>query len=155
MMLDERFSEGSILYFDPFLFPDGGLSKPKYFIVLKQNETSLLLASLPTSKDNVPAFVPKKHGCIERPEINFNCYYFDPTIPICDSGFSFPKETYVYGFRLQMFDAQLFLRQETDGRTVITQKGILVEREYKAIIECLAQSNSVKRRFKALLTISV
>lgn len=87
--------------------------------------------------------------------INFNCYYFDPTIPVCDNGFSFPKETYVYGFRLQMFDAQLFLRQEAERKIVITQKGILEEREYKAIIECLAQSNSVKRRFKTLLMESV
>lgn len=32
---DSRFQEGAILYFDPFIFPDGGNPKPKYFLVLK------------------------------------------------------------------------------------------------------------------------
>ena len=31
MEIDARFSEGSVLYFNPFVFPDGGTPKPKYF----------------------------------------------------------------------------------------------------------------------------
>ena len=122
MEIDARFSEGSVLYFNPFVFPDGGTPKPKYFIVLKHVGEKLLLASLPTSKDNVPSFITKSHGCIENPDINFNCYYFDPTITVCDNGFSFPTETYVYGFRLKEFDASTFLIQETQGDTVIEEK---------------------------------
>ncbi len=70
MEIDVRFSEGSVLYFNPFVFPDGGTPKSKYFIVLKHVGKKLLLASLPTSKDNVPSFITKFHGCIENPDIN-------------------------------------------------------------------------------------
>lgn len=151
MEVDARFSEGSVLYFNPFVFPDGGTPKPKYFIVLKHVGEKLLLASLPTSKDNVPSFINKSHGCIENPDINFNCYYFDPVVTVCDNGFSFPMETYVYGFRLKEFDVSTFLVQETQGDTVIEEKGRLTSEEYKALIQCLASSNSVKRGFRALL----
>ena len=99
MECDVRFCEGAILYFDPFIFPDGGKPKPKYFLVLKVLDDISLLASLPTSKDFFPSTVEKEHGCIERPDINFNCYYFDPNVVICDNGFAFPIETYVYGYR--------------------------------------------------------
>ena len=47
---DNRFLQGAILYFDPFIFLDGGKPKPKYFLVLKRIDDILLLASLPTSK---------------------------------------------------------------------------------------------------------
>ena len=89
---DSRFQQGAILYFDPFIFPDGGKPKPKYFLVLKRMDDALLLASLPTSKDHVPEFIEKQHGCIERPAISFSCYYFDPSVPIYDNGFSFHME---------------------------------------------------------------
>lgn len=146
-----RFSEGSVLYFNPFVFLDGGAPKPKYFIVLKRLGEKMLLASLPTSKDNVPSFITKSHGCMENPDINFNCYYFDPNVAVCDNGFSFPIETYTYGFRLKEFDASTFLVQEVQGKTSIEEKGRLTPEEYKALIRCLASSNSVKRGFKTLL----
>lgn len=151
MEIDVRFAEGSVLYFNPFVFPDGGTPKPKYFIVLKHVGEKLLLASLPTSKDNVPSFIIKSHGCIENPDINFNCYYFDPAVEVCDNGFSFPMETYVYGFRLKEFDVSTFLVQETQGDMVIEEKGKLMTKEYVALVQCLALSKSVKRGYRTLL----
>ena len=62
MESDSRFQEGAILYFDPFIFSDGGSPKPKYFLVLKVMDDACLLASLPTSKDFVPSTVEKIHG---------------------------------------------------------------------------------------------
>lgn len=62
-------SEADILYFEPFYFKNGNISKNKYFVVLKCFATSNLLASLPTSKDFVPARNMKPEGCIELPEI--------------------------------------------------------------------------------------
>ena len=47
------FSPGNLLYFNPFIFPDGGVPKPKYFLVLAEAGDDVLLASLPTSKDHV------------------------------------------------------------------------------------------------------
>lgn len=146
------FQQGAILYFDPFIFPDGGSPKPKYFLVLKRMDDTLLLASLPTSKDHVPETIEKIHGCIEHPEINFNCYYFDPSVVICDNGFSFPSETYVYGFRLQTFEINTLLLQKITDETVIEECGIMTEDEYIAIIKCLSSSPAVKRAYRKLLS---
>ena len=148
---DSRFQEGAILYFDPFIFPDGGKPKPKYFLVLKVMDDVCLLASLPTSKDFVPTTVEKFHGCIERPDINFNCYYFDPNVVICDNGFTFPRETYVYGYRLQTFKLDSLLLQEITDETVIEECGILTEDEYAAIVKCLSASPAVKRSYRKIL----
>ncbi len=148
---DSRFLQGAILYFDPFIFPDGGSPKPKYFLVLKRMDDALLLASLPTSKDHVPEYIEKRHGCIERSDISFNCYYFDPSAVICDNGFSFPVETYIYGFRLQTFKLNELLLQEVTDETKIEECGILIEDEYSAIIRCLSLSPAVKRSYRKLL----
>ena len=48
------FKEGQLLRFDPFIFKNGAKPKPKYFLVLAIQDTSMLLVSLPTSKDHVP-----------------------------------------------------------------------------------------------------
>lgn len=54
------FAEGEVLYFDPFLFKDAkGGSKPKYYIVLKNMNDNVVLATLPTSKDFVPSNLVK------------------------------------------------------------------------------------------------
>lgn len=151
MERDGRFCEGAILYFDPFIFPDGGNPKPKYFLVLKVMDDVCLLASLPTSKDHVPETIEKIHGCIEHPEINFNCYHFDPSVVICDNGFSFPSETYVYGFRLQTFNLNDLLLQEVTDETTIEECGILTDGEYQALIHCLTNSSEVKRGYRKLL----
>ena len=148
---DNRFRQGSILYFDPFIFPDGGSPKPKYFLVLKRMDDTLLLASLPTSKDHIPEYIEKRHGCIERSDIGFNCYYFDPSVVICDNGFSFPIETYVYGFRLQTFNLNDLLLQEVTDETTIEECGILTNNEYQALIRCLTNSPEVKRGYRKLL----
>ena len=60
-------------------------------------------------------------------------------------------ETYVYGFRLKEFDVSTFLVQETQGDTVIEEKGKLVTKEYIALVQCLALSKSVKRGYRTLL----
>ena len=49
------FKEGNILYFNPFYFENGNTPKPKYFLVLKEVDGQLLLASLPTSHDHIPS----------------------------------------------------------------------------------------------------
>ena len=148
---DSRFQQGGILYFDPFIFPDGGSPKPKYFLVLKHIDDTLLLASLPTSKDHIPEYIEKRHGCIERSDISFNCYYFDPSVVICDNGFSFPVETYVYGFRLQAFNLNNLLLQDVSNDTKIEVCGILTDDEYQAIIRCLTNSPEVKRGYRKML----
>ena len=47
------FEDGKLLLFHPFLFKNGATPKDKFFVVLKELEGNILLASLPTSKDHV------------------------------------------------------------------------------------------------------
>ena len=153
----DMFEEGTILYFTPFIFPDGGTPKAKYFLVLKRINHQILLASLPTSKDSVPSYLPKIHGCIDRPAINFNCYYFEGGRNIATdisshTHFAFPIDTYVYGFRINCFDSQIFEEQAMTGKTDIEIKGKLYSEEYEALISCLKTSSSVKRKFRRLLS---
>lgn len=146
------FEEGKVLYFDPFYFKDKvGGQKPKYYIVLKKQVDEVVLATLPTSKDFVPSTIEKVHGCIEYPEINFNCYYFAAGHEVCTNGFGFPVETYVYGYRLQTHRVADFVKQVADGETVITEKGQLTAEEYRAIVDCLRQSPAVKRVYRNAL----
>lgn len=146
------FEEGKVLYFDPFYFKDKvGGQKPKYYIVLKKQVDEVVLATLPTSKDFVPSTIEKVHGCIEHPEINFNCYYFAAGHEVCTNGFGFPVETYVYGYRLQTHRVADFVKQVADGETVITEKGQLTAEEYRAIVDCLRQSPAVKRVYRNAL----
>jgi hypothetical protein len=59
------FEPGNLLYFNPFIFPDGGDPKPKFFVVLGEVEETVLLASLPTSKDHIPSDVEVASGCLD------------------------------------------------------------------------------------------
>lgn len=147
------FEEGKVLYFDPFYFKDKvGGQKPKYYIVLKKLVDEVVLATLPTSKDFVPSTIEKVHGCMEHPEINFNCYYFAAGQSVCTNGFGFPVETYVYGYRLQTHVLADFEKQVEDGKTVISEKGQLTNEEFLAIVDCLRKSPAVKRAFRITLS---
>lgn len=150
------FEEGNILYFEPFHFENGNTPKPKYFLVLKKLHEQVVLASLPTSHDHIPASFPKVHGCIEEAAINFNCYYFQADKPIARNeataqDFAFPKDTYIYGYRIARFDVAAFISQMENQLTTVTLKGRLFPNEYRALTDCLKHSAAVKRIFKKLL----
>lgn len=150
------FEEGNILYFNPFYFENGNPPKPKYFLVLARLDNQLVLASLPTSHDHIPCSLPKVHGCIDDYTINFNCYYFQAgKVVAYDSGngtfFSFPRDTYVYGYRIALFDIGLFSRQIANHSTVVSVKGKLLDEEYRKVVYCLKRSASVKRKLRKLL----
>lgn len=72
----KMFEPGNLLYFNPFIFPDGGDPKPKFFIVLGEADETVLLASLPTSKDHIPSDVEVSSGCLEIAERMVNAYIF-------------------------------------------------------------------------------
>lgn len=150
------FEEGNILYFNPFYFENGNTPKPKYFLVLRNVEGNLVLASLPTSHDHIPGNKAKVHGCIDDDTINFNCYYFQGGKNIAyneqeDRDFGFPRDTYVYGYRIAFFDLDKFHEQIVAAETILTYKGKLYEDELSRIKECLRNSSSVKRVFRKLL----
>ncbi len=150
------FEEGNILYFNPFYFENDNKPKPKYFLVLKKMESNLVLASLPTSHDHIPYSMERKHGCIDDYTINFNCYYFKKGKEIayneykrCE--FFFPKDTYVYGYRITIFDKDIFDKQVKSSKTTLDYMGKLHKEEMEQLYKCLRNSSSVKRKFRKLL----
>lgn len=88
--------EGTLLYCDPFVFKNGATPKPKYFIVLANTDDGVMIASLPTSKDHVPADAEVTRGSINIPERDVNAYVFEAGEMVTDS-FCFPRRTFVYG----------------------------------------------------------
>lgn len=58
------YQPGELLRFSSFEFKNGRQPKPKYFIVLGHIDDKVMMASLPTSKDHVPADAVVEHGCV-------------------------------------------------------------------------------------------
>lgn len=150
------FEEGNILYFNPFYFENGNAPKPKYFLVLKAVDGQVVLASLPTSHDHIPGNKEKVHGCIDDSTINFNCYYFQAKKVIAyneveDKDFAFPRDTYVYGYRISFFDLDKFKQQIADGSSEVSMMGKLFDEEFLQVTKCLKKSTSVRRVFRKLL----
>lgn len=89
-------TEGTLLYCDPFVFKNGATPKPKYFIVLANTDSGVMLASLPTSKDHVPQDAEVVRGAVSIPERGVNAYVFEAGDQVTDC-FAFPRRTFVYG----------------------------------------------------------
>ena len=145
------FEPGNLLYFNPFIFPDGGDPKPKFFVVLGEVDETVLLASLPTSKDHIPSDLEVKSGCLEIPERMVNAYTFLANEVVTDNGFFFGKNTFIYGQNIKTYNTIAFSEQEKAGETEIELKGNLKADLFTALKDCLRNSDAVRKRFKQYL----
>lgn len=145
------FEPGNLLYFNPFIFPDGGDPKPKFFVVLGEVEETVLLASLPTSKDHIPSDVEVTSGCLEIPERMVNAYTFLANEVVTENGFFFEKNTFIYGQNIKTYNTAVFLQQQITSQTEITEKGKLKDDIFSALKECLKNSDAVRKKFKKYL----
>lgn len=145
------FEPGNLLYFNPFIFPDGGDPKPKFFVVLGEVEETVLLASLPTSKDHIPSDVEVTSGCLEIPERMVNAYTFLANEAITDNGFFFEKNTFIYGQNIKTYNTIAFSEQEKAGETEIELKGRMKSDIFTALKDCLRNSDAVRKKFKKYL----
>lgn len=145
------YTPGNILYFKPFSFPNGDVPKNKYFIVLKTDGADILIASLPTSKDHIPHMVQKKHGCIDEPQYQVNCYYFVPGKIVTKNDFAFPVETFVYGEQVAQFNKTNFDSMYVVDGVDYDIIGALFVDEYHALINCIKNSGSVSRKIRRFL----
>jgi hypothetical protein len=145
--------EGNIIYFTPFRFTDGSKPKNKYFIVLKTVNSSILLASLPSSKDYVPNISPENmdHGCLDIPDGCFNCYHFKQDKIITDCDWAFPLPTYIYGSEISQYTPQTLTNIYPIPAVDYEIKGKLLQSELDAIIKCLKESTSVRKKYQKLL----
>lgn len=146
-------NEGDILYFDPFYFKNGNSSKRKYFIVLKIIGETSIIASLPSSKNFLPAKIIKKHGCIEVSEACFNCYIFEGKHIDTTNGWSFPLDTYVYGQQIDEYELSIlkdiYPVQDLDFQII----GNLTAQEFTLLKDCFTKSSNVKRKYKRALSV--
>ena len=145
------FEPGNLLYFSPFIFPDGGDPKPKFFVVLGEIEETVLLASLPTSKDHIPSDVQVKSGCLEIAERMINAYTFLADEVITDTGFFFERNTFIYGQNIKTYNTIAFQKQINLGETEIELKGKLKEGIFTTLKDCLRNSDAVRKKFKKYL----
>lgn len=145
------FEPGNLLYFDPFIFPDGGEPKPKFFVVLGEIDESIILASLPTSKDHIPSDVLVNSGCLEIAERMVNAFIFQANEVITDNGFFFDKNTFVYGQNIKTYNSISFLEQKIKGEVDITVKGKLKDNLFTSLKDCLKNSDAVRKKFKKYL----
>jgi hypothetical protein len=145
------YTPGNILYFKPFVFPNGNIPKNKYFIVLKTSGSDVLIASLPTSKDHIPHMVQKSHGCIDVPEYQVNCYCFQVGQVVTKNGFAFPFETFVYGYQVDQFDKTKFDSMYVVDGVDYDIIGELLNDEYQSVINCIKDSASVSRKIRRFL----
>lgn len=145
------FEPGNLLYFNPFIFPDGGDPKPKFFVVLGEVEETVLLASLPTSKDHIPSDVEVTSGCLEIPERMVNAYTFLANEVVTENGFFFERNTFIYGQNIKTYNTTAFTEQEKAGDTEIELKGKIKSDLFTALKDCLRNSDAVRKRFKQYL----
>lgn len=140
------YAEGQLLSFTPFVFKNGALPKKKFFIVLKNMDDRLVMASLPTSKDHLPSNVPLTSGCVNIPERAVNAFVFMPEDWITDC-FAFRKPTFVYGEQVDEY-AQIYLDSMD---STIEDLGIIHRNVFENLKDCLKQSLLLKRKFRKLL----
>jgi hypothetical protein len=146
------FTPGNLLFFTPFYFNNNNEPKRKFFVVLHNENNKFVMASLPTSKDHIPDDL-KKHGCICCEQMQIICYCIKKHVVITNTGFSFDKDTYMYGNELGDYDIELFNTKYTTSE--IEVKGRLNDAEFHSIKTCFANSPNVKRKYKRMLAVNV
>ena len=145
------FKEGIVLYISPFYFKNGNTSKNKYFIILKVIDNEIVIASLPTRSNKAPALIQVEHGCNNDPERCFNCYVFQESRVITDSGFSFAMNTYIYGNEVEDYILQTLESNYQIEGVDYEILGSLTKQEYTHLCACLKQSTSIRRGIKKYL----
>lgn len=144
------YTPGKIIYFDPFFFKEGG-SKPKYFLVLKVIDDNVILASLPSSIEHLPAGMEIKHGCLEIPSACISCYIFEAKKPITTNGWFFPRNTFLYACWLDDYHIPKLMEMYSIEKVEYEIIGEITKEELQNVIKCFAVSNTIKRRYKKIL----
>lgn len=144
------FSEGNLLYFQSFIFPDGGKPKNKYFLVINRCGNNTIVA-LPTSKDHLPSDAFLEKGIFEDKSRAISAYKFKAGESVCKEGFSFSVDTFLYGEALHEYDCNFFEQQMREGLIDITLCGQLLPEIYNDIREFIRNSCKVRIRFKRMI----
>lgn len=145
------FEPGTLYYFKPFYFDDGN-SKPKYFLSLYSDETTVIVATLPSSVDYVPGHLDKKHGCLNDLQSDFNAYYCAPDVAMTASGWSFPTHTFLYGHWVNTYPFKDLMETYQVEGVDYEVVGKLRTDELNSIIKCFLKARTIKNKVRRLLS---
>lgn len=145
------FTAGTIIYFDPFYFKNGNTAKPKYFVVLKNIADQTVIASLPTRKDTVPEKDEIDNGCVELPDIHLNCFVISNDLEVTECGKRFAFKTQLYGHQIDSYDVAVLKEIYPIENTDYEIWGKMKQELFSALLVCLKNSKSVKRKYRKIL----
>ncbi len=145
------FEERNIIYFDPFYFKNGNTAKAKYFIVLRNQENTNILASLPTRKSNIPVEEEIENGCIEIPSIDLNCFIISQNTKVTECGKYFDFKTHIYGHQIDEYEISDLEEIYPIENTDYIIWGKMRKDLFTSLISCLKESKSIKRKYKRIL----
>lgn len=140
------YQPGELLRFSSFEFKNGRQPKPKYFIVLGHIDDKVMMASLPTSKDHVPADAVVEHGCVNIKERGVNAYVFSPKDKVT-STFSFPRPTFVYGEQVDEYEQKYLDAMQSS----VDHLGQIDQQIFQELKECVKQAAHLRRKYRNLL----
>ena len=140
------YEAGDLLKFSPFEFKNGSQAKPKYFIVLGHIDEKVMMATLPTSKDHVPADAVVEHGCVDIKERGVNAYVFSPNYKVT-STFSFPRQTFVYGEQVDEYERKYL--DEMDSS--VENLGKIKSQTFLDLKDCIKKAQMLRRKYRKLL----
>lgn len=135
------FTQGNLLYIQDYRFEDGNGQRNKYMLVVFVDEaTSVIIRALPTSHDHVPDD-KLNHGCTNNEVFSF--FMFKRGRAVCENGFAFARNTFVY-FQQNLLQTAIASLQSYP-REQVELKGRLTEAEFNRFIKCLKASRHVPR----------
>jgi len=92
-----------------------------------------------------------KDGCIDLPELTFKCYCIIKDKIITDTGFAFPKTTYLYGKWVEDYSINtLSLTYRVEHEDYVNC-GKISETLYFEVLKCLHDSSSIKRKYRKMI----
>ncbi len=144
------FTPGTLIFFNPFPFTDGS-AKPKYFLVLAKMNGEVIVASLPSSQNHLPASQHQQYGCLDDAESGISAFVIEAGQAITKDGWSFEKDTFLYGFWLADFEQGKLETSLAEQQATHKIVGILAPDLLNAILHCFAHSAVVKKKYTRVL----
>lgn len=138
----------SIIYILDYNFKNGQKLKNRFFIILDKDKSSSIILSVITSQNHIPDSL-LKHGCIVQEESNIHCYSFSKEKIVGNSGFKFPKDSFIYINATSVFKAEIanLLREYPSIET----KDSVTDSEYGELLYCIYKSKYLPRQIKRKL----
>lgn len=144
----QEFKEGYIYYVKDFPFKNGNAPKDKFFLILKDLDDKMLLASLPTSQDHIPSGIEIHTGSYNDIYRRISAFVFKAGDDIATNNgelFHFIKDTFVYGEEIDTFP-KCFL-----DNNHVEIRGKLKDDLFQQIIDTFKNSPVVKKKYRNML----